>query len=223
MSFIQTGEVDWERGSTEVAIASVALCVFIGLPMLLGTPEILSMPAVVFYILLFMIGFFGHVDDLTEEQFRKAKWADFLEAIALGLFGFLVIQVLFLVGLSLLATGETTFVMNKWQLLAFNLTFVIAGEELVFRDSLPYLLSRAFNYAMPEILSVAIAFTVSSIAFGTLHIWTYGFNVVAVVKAILAGVILSVIRIFGGLLASYVAHMFYNSVNIIGLFTFPLV
>jgi membrane protease YdiL (CAAX protease family) len=216
-------KIEWKLGTGEVAIVSVVFAVMFGLPMLLSKQEILSNPSVVFYIILFMFGFFGHVDDVSAEYFQGIEQKKFVLSIGLGLIGFLIIQVTFFIGLTLLATSEGAVALNKWELLIYNAVFVVAAEELVFRDTLPFLLSRVFNRAFSdENLSIAISFVLSSIAFGTLHIWTYGFDLIGVVKAVVSGIILSVIRIYGGLFSSYLAHLIYNSLNILGLFVLPL-
>lgn len=219
--------MDWDKGTPEVALLSVGFAVFLGLPLLLSRPEFLGIGSVIFYLFLFIIGFFGHVDDVTGEKFQKVEKDDVVLAIGIGLIGFLIIQAMFFIGLTLLATAEGTLTMTKWDLLIFNLTFVIAGEELVFRDTLPFIISQGIMAMSKEEseniekLSIAIGFVVSSVLFGAWHIWTYGFELLAVVKAIVAGIILSVIRVIGGLLASYIAHMAYNSINIMGLIILP--
>ena len=221
-------KLEWKKGITEVATISVILALALGLPLMLSEEEFLRIPAIIFYIFLFIIGFFGHVDDVTEEAFKKVKWSDIVFAIGIGLIGFLIIQALFFVGLTLLATQEGLLTMTKEQLLIFNWCFVIGAEELVFRDTAPFYISSVFALILPKTetgakASIAIGFVISSILFGALHIWTYGFQMIAVVKAIFAGIILSIIRIFGGLLASWIAHFAYNTINIMGLMTFPLV
>ena len=214
-------KIDWDLGTPEVAFLSVIFVVVFGFPLLLSRPEILLTSSVVFYILLYIIGFFGHVDDISSEGYKRVKKDRVITAIAIGLFGYLAIQLLFFVGLTLLATSEESLTMDKWELLIFNITFVVSAEELVFRDTVPFILTQAFNRFTNEYISLAIAFGLSSVLFGSFHIWTYGFDSLAVGKAILSGIFLSIIRIFGGLLSSYIAHMTYNGLNIIGLFMLP--
>lgn len=211
-------EFNWKKGAPEVATLSVFFAVVLGLPLLLFKQQLLTIPSVIFYVILFIIGFFGHVDDVNQEAYDRVVRKDIYLAFALGLIGFLVIQVLFFLGLTLLATSEGTLTMDKWELLIFNLTFVIGAEELVFRDSFPFIFSQALGRVMRDDYAIILSFGLSSIIFGSLHIWTYGFDTLAVGKAIISGIILSVIRIFGGLLSSYIAHMTYNSLNILGMY-----
>ncbi len=211
-------EINWDEGTPEVSLLSVIIAVVFGLPLMLSNPQFLTIPSITFYLLLFIIGFFGHIDDITKEGYTRINKDSIARAVALGLLGYLVIQLMFFMGLTLLATSETAIKMDKWQLLIYNLAFVIPAEELVFRDSLPFILSQGLGRAINEKLAVAIAFVISAISFGALHIWTYGFNSIAVLKAIVSGVILGVVRILGGLLASYISHAMYNSLNILGLF-----
>ena len=219
-------DIDWDEGAPEVATISIIVAVVFGLPLLLARNDILAHYSLVFYIVLFIFGFLGHIDDVNEEGFRQIQRKKLVLAIGLGLVGFLIIEITFLVGLTLLATGEATITMSKWEFLIFNICFVVPAEELVFRDTLPYYTTKVFDVPFKTEngdIPIAFGFILSSIAFGTLHIWTYGFSTIAVIKAILAGVILSLIRIRGGLFASYLAHLMYNATIIMGLFILPIV
>lgn len=214
-------QVAWKEGTPEVATLSIFFATILGLPLFLQRTELLTIPAVIFYIILYIFGFFGHIDDINQEAYDRISKNKIYLAIGLGLLGFLIIQIMFFIGLVILATSETV-QMDKWELLIFNLTFVISAEELVFRDSLPFALSKAFERFMKEGYAIGLAFTLSSVAFGLMHIWTYDFDTLAVGKAILAGIILSIIRIFGGLLASYISHLAYNTLNIMGMYSIAI-
>ena len=223
-------EINWKEGVPEVAILTTIFLVFFGLPLMLERNDVLSSPSVVFYIILFIIGYLGHIDEINKESFDEVSSKKIGLAIGLGLIGFLIIQIMFFLGLTLLTTTENIVIMDKWELFRFNASFVIAGEELVFRDALPFLLSFVFKAIFEKLevgdeetinnLSVYISFGLSSLFFGLWHIWSYGFDSIAVLKAILSGVILSAIRIKAGLLASYLAHFTYNSLNIMGLLSY---
>jgi len=218
-------KIDWDEGTPEVATISIVVAVVLGLPLLLSNHVILAHYSLVFYIVLFIFGFLGHIDDVNEDSFRQIQKKKLVLAIGLGLIGFLIIEITFLVGLTLLSTSEGTIQMTPMELLIFNICFVVPAEELVFRDTLPYYTTKGFDAVFKTEngdIPIAFGFILSAIAFGTLHIWTYGFDTIAVVKAILAGIVLGFIRIYGGLFSSYLAHLIYNATIIIGLFGIPI-
>ena len=196
------------------------LAVVLGLPLLLANPFLLSEGKAIFYIFLYVIGFFGHTDDLGKEGFKKMNSQTFFKGVAFGLIGWVGIQITFLFNLSLLET-QTSAGLDTAEMIFFNLTFVVVGEELVFRDSLPFMLFNLLAKKLDETDSFVVSFILSAVLFGVMHVVAYQSDLIAVVKAIIAGIILGFIRIYGGLFASYMSHALYNTFVIAGLFLLP--
>lgn len=215
--------IDWEKGAPEVALIAAIVGAALGLPLLIQVPQLLQYGQVLFYVVLYVFGFLGHVDDIDLGKFDEVDKERVLWAVVAAILGYFAILLTFIVGLTILDTGsQFKLVLDKVQLAVFNGSFVVTGEELVFRDSVPFLLAILFMKITKnkETASIVLAFLFSSILFGTLHIWAYAGDAIGVLKAIIAGIILSIIRFYGGLFASWMAHLFYNLSVIAGLFVF---
>lgn len=209
--------VPWDRGVTEVSILSVIFGVFVGIPLLLFSSATLQSRSFLFYLFLWLLGVFGHADDIREENFKRVNVPDVATAILVGVIVWVVLEATFLINFSLLETTPSK-QMTTQEILAFNMAFVITGEELVFRDTLPYYLTMILNRKLTDETSAsALAVIISAVSFGTFHIVAYEFDYVAVVKAIVAGIILGFARVVAGLLASYIAHFMFNIINILGV------
>jgi membrane protease YdiL (CAAX protease family) len=219
--------IDWNKGATLVSVLSILFGIMLGLPMLLGNPSILMTTSIIFYIILFIFATVGHFDDISKPRLYKK---DVLDTLIGGLFGFLIIQVLFLFGLTMLRTPDslTLAVIDRNEAIMFNLGFVVPGEELIFRDTLPFILFiilRSINikdHTIGDQNSLVFAFLTSSVFFGLLHFSAYNFNVIALVQAVIAGIVLSIVRIKYGIGASFMAHAVFNVLNLLGFFILPI-
>jgi len=222
-------KINWNLGVPEVALISAIVGPILGIPLMLQLPTILQCGQVVFYVVLFLIGVLGHIDDVNRQQFDLITKERLLTGVALGVLGYLAIVITFTMNLALLETltqGTTcSLSLSNVQLAVFNIAFIVPGEELVFRDTLPYWISNLLMKVSKdnEIISLTIAFLFSSIAFGLLHIFSYNGDYIGVIKAIVSGGILSLIRWKGGLLASFIAHLAYNLSIVVGLYIIPTI
>lgn len=220
--------IDWNQGGTIVAILTVVFVIFFGVPMFVSHAEILLTTSMLFYIILFMIGAFGHYDDFVKPRLTKD---DIIGTLAGALLGYLVIQVMFLFGLTMLRTPTATIltVLNRTEAILFNIAFVVPGEELIYRDTLPWILWIVFTNvrikgeSLSDQNSVIFAFLISSVAFGLSHFFAYQFDPIALLQAVVAGIVLSLVRIKFGIGASYGAHGLFNVLNLLGLFVLPFV
>jgi len=215
--------IDWNKGATITSILAVIFGIFLGLPMLLSKPEILLTTSIIFYIILYMFATIGHYDDIINPRITKQ---DVIDTLLGGLISFIMIEVLFMMGLTMLRT-PTLAVMTRSEAIYFNLGFVVPGEELIFRDTLPYVLTillTSINIkgaTLGEKNSVIFAFIISSITFGMLHFAAYNLDPVALLQAVIAGIILSFVRIKFGIGASFTGHALFNVMNLLGLFILP--
>lgn len=216
--------IDWNQGATLMTVIAIGSGIILGLPMLINKPEMLFTPSVLFYILLYVFAAAGHYDDVIRP---RIKGKDVTGTLIGGLLGYLIIQIMFLFGLTMLRTpngGLALVPLTRFEAIIFNLGFVVAGEELIFRDTLPFLLSIGFvsmnikGYSLEERDAVIFAFLISSVLFGLLHWTAYNFDPIALVQAVVAGVVLSIMRIKWGLGASYLAHALFNVLNLLGAF-----
>lgn len=195
--------------------------------MFVSHPEILLTSSMMFYVILFIIGAFGHYDDFTSPRLSKD---DVIGTVAGMLIGYLIIQVMFLFGLSMLRTPTATMmtVLNRQEAIFFNIAFVVPGEELIYRDTLPWVLWIILTNitirgtTMGDQNAVIFSFLISSVLFGVSHFVAYGLNAIALLQAVLAGVVLSIVRIKLGIGASYGAHALFNVLNLLGLFVLPI-
>lgn len=210
--------VPWEDGTTEVALLAVIFGVFIGVPLLLFSSAVRSSPTLVFYLFLWMLGVFGHIDDVKAERLARIKGASVAKAVLVGIIVFVVLELMFSLNLSLLETTPAS--LTTLEALWFNMSFVIVGEELVFRDTCPYYLTVLLKRGThDEVSATIIATLISAVAFGTFHVVAYQFDYISVAKAIVAGVLLGLARDFAGLLSSYIAHFLFNIINLLGILT----
>lgn len=214
--------VPWSAGTVEVTFITILMGTFVGIPFLLTSPNVLASTAFVFYIFLLLIGILGHIDKVRAEQIRSVRSESVWKQIGVGIVGFVVLELTFVIQLSVLETTPANNSMTPVQALLFNMSFVICGEELVFRDTLPYYLSQLFSIKINEEAATALAFLLSGIVFGLFHIVAYGYDYIAVLKAIIAGFILSIARMYAGLLASYFAHFLFNITNILSALAIAL-
>lgn len=224
LSGFDTNLVRWEEGAAESIIMALLTFFFFGVFVFLADfNTILASPTTILYIILLLFGLIGNVTALLNIQ-RNVTLRSFLIGIVGGFLGFLGLMVMGLFfnmipGYTLLESSPTGIQLNFIQRLAYQLSFVAFAEELVFRNTLPFLLFIPFKAMVKnEEYAMTIAFMISSALFGMVHFVSYGFNVVQILIAFIAGVILSFVRIFGNLFSSTFAHLLYNVMSL-GVFS----
>lgn len=177
------------------------------------TPEGLrTIGFVLIYLFLFLLGLFGNISSLTKPKLTLSALG---KGIAGGFIVFFILLILnyFMSGLTLFQMLEApsppqfTSVFEKAM---YQISFVAIGEELVFRQSLPFWFTQALNIKLSKTTSVSIAFVISNVLFGVVHFVAYGFNVIPMIFAIVAGFAFTVAKFQFGNLANVLAHLFFN-------------
>jgi len=167
---------------------------------------------VLIYLFLFILGLIGNLTALTTPKMGlKALYM----GLAGGFIGFFILLIInfFLSGLTLFSLLEAPVppeFITTVEKIMYQVSFVAIGEELVFRQSLPFWMFQVLAIKLKKTTAVVIAFLISSILFGVVHFVAYNFNVIPLIFAVIAGIIFSVLKVQFGNLSNVIAHLAFN-------------
>lgn len=98
---------------------------------------------------------------------------------------------------------------------AIHALVIAPTEEIIFRELMPQALFLVFKKLLPQNYAVAFAYSIASIVyFAMAHLSATGFNFVMMGFIIVSSIVLAVIRVKYGLLATTVAHITNNVVSV---------
>jgi len=225
-----TGLVDWEEGVSESLFMSLTFFFFIGIFLFLSDfVALLLNPTTIFYIILLLFGITMNIPALIDIR-KNITTSSVLKGIGLGFICLIVLSMMGLIfnmipGFTLLETTPVTPApLTFVQRVSYQVTFVAFAEELVYRNTLPQLISTMILEGIEmakktpsknvEIIILTVSFEISSLLFGFTHYFAYGGNMMQVFIAFIAGTILSMFRIIGNLFSTTFAHLLYNLTSI---------
>jgi membrane protease YdiL (CAAX protease family) len=242
----------YQIGLTVTFAISTILLISLGAYVFVGNPALVTQTLVIFYVVLFL---FGGIFGLWAAG-AQARARDLTKGAIGGFIGLLLLLIAsvafqYLSTLQLLEVPPPAAIITPFENMVYQLVFVAITEEMIFRQTLPYILEWALGSRLSlrttRFLSL---YLISSFGFATLHYAAYALNFWSIVNAFVAGLILAFVRdgaiigkkrtkeesvtwpggegtitviqkTFGGLLACWIAHLLYNFIQISQLLVFP--
>lgn len=214
--------LDWKEGASESVILAIVSFFTFGIFVILSDFErLLFNPTTIIYIIILLFGTVSNIDALQDIKITKKS---FIKGIALGFVCLIILAVVGIIfnlipGFTLLEVPPLNVDIKLLEQLSYQLSFVAFSEELVFRNTLPRVFSEILKgVTKNKFIILAISFEISALLFGFVHFIAYGFNLLQIFIAFIAGNILGIFRIFGNLFTSTFAHLMYN-ISSIGIFS----
>jgi hypothetical protein len=241
--------IDWSVGLSESVILASVSFIFFTAYIFLARPEIFRYnSSVSFYTILLLIGIITNVKGLINLDIKKNTFLYGLGYGVIGFFflaifgvilsttGFQLLSVSFEVPVYLLLLQNwVEYILGQLSPLeqfAIQVTFVAFGEELVYRNTVPMIIDVILRRTgVGKELSLSIGFGVSTVMFGSAHFFAYEGNPIQLMSALIAGGVLATLRFWsgsasqvkegkaGGVWTTVVAHLLYNIVAVLGLFS----
>lgn len=238
---VETGVIDWGVGLSESVMLATIAFGFFSAYIFLGHPQVFANNFTVqFYTILLLIGIVTNIEGFQKIEISKKT---FVNGTGYGVIGFLFLLIpgflISITGFKLLTIPlEAPIYLLAFQRFyeyfssqlspieqfAIQITFVAFGEELFYRNTIPKMMDELLRHLhISRQTSLIIAFIISMILFGSAHFFAYQGSATQLTTAFIAGGILAAIRYFarneGGIWTTVVAHLLYNVIVSLGLFT----